>query len=176
MQPVRPVVDRIPALGSAHNPLGDAMAVTTKQTIDLLLESYSMELETVMNYLANSVNLDGVRAEEIKKSLGGDVLGEITHAQQLANRIKQLGGHVPGSKDLVLGRQIQPVSVTTDVVGVIKSVIAAEEAACAQYKKIIKAVEGEDYVTQDLCIRILADEEGHLVQFRGFLKEYTTGA
>ena len=62
---------------------------------------------------------------------------------------------------------------TIDVVGVIKLVIAAEEAACVQYKKIIKAVEGEDYVTQDLCVRILADEEGHLVQFKGFLKEYT---
>ena len=149
------------------------MAATTQQTIELLLESYSMELETVMNYLANSVNLDGVRAEEIKKSLGGDVLGEITHAQQLANRIKQIGCHIPGSKALTLGRQIQPVTDTTDVVGVIRSVIAAEEAACAQYKKIIKAVEGEDYVTQDLCVRILADEEGHLVQFKGFLKEYT---
>ncbi len=152
------------------------MASTTQQTIDLLLESYSMELETVMNYLANSVNLDGVRAEEIKKSLGADVLGEIGHAQQLANRIKQIGGHIPGSKDLVLGKQIQPVAVTTDVVGVIKSVIAAEEAACAQYKKIIKVVDGEDYVTQDMCIRLLADEEGHLVQFQGFLKEYTSGS
>jgi bacterioferritin len=154
-----------------------AMAVTTKQTIDLLLESYAMELETVLNYLANSVNLDGVRAEEIKKSLGADVPGEIAHAQQLANRIKQLGGHIPGSKSIgaMLGKQIQPVTDTTDVVGVIKSVIAAEETACAQYKKIIKAVEGEDYVTQDLCIRLLADEEEHLVQFKGFLKEYATG-
>jgi len=151
------------------------MAITPQQTIALLLESYSMELDTVMNYLANSVNLDGVRAEEIKKSLGADVTGEIAHAQQLANRIKQIGGHVPGSKDLVLGRQIQPVTDTTDVVGVIRSVIAAEEAACAQYKKIIKAVDGEDYVTQDLCIRLLADEEEHLVQFRGFLKEYAGG-
>ncbi|MFM8380254.1 MAG: ferritin-like domain-containing protein [Planctomycetia bacterium] len=148
------------------------MAVTTQQTIALLLESYSMELETVMNYLANSVNLDGVRAEEIKKSLGADVPGEIAHAQQLANRIKQLGGQIPGSANLKMGGQIQPVSDTTDVVGVIRSVIAAEEAACAQYKKIIKAVEGEDYVTQDLCIRLLADEEEHLVQFKGFLKEY----
>ena len=148
------------------------MAVTTQQTIALLLESYGMELETVMNYLANSVNLDGVRAEEIKKSLGADVPGEIAHAQQLANRIKQLGGHIPGSAGLKMGGQIQPVSDTTDVVGVIKSVIAAEEAACAQYKKIIKAVEGEDYVTQDLCIRLLADEEEHLVQFKCFLKEY----
>jgi bacterioferritin len=149
------------------------MAATVQETINLLLESYSMELETVINYLANSVNLDGVRAEEIKKSLGADVPGEIAHAQQLANRIKQLGGHIPGSKSLTIGNQIQPVTDTTDVVGVIKSVIAAEETACAQYKKIIKAVEGEDYVTQDLCIRLLADEEEHLVQFKGFLKEYT---
>jgi bacterioferritin len=147
------------------------MAITTQQTIELLLESYQMELETVLNYLANSTNLDGVRAEEIKKSLGADVGGEIAHAQQLANRIKQLGGHVPGSKALSFGAQIQPVANTTDVVGVIKSVIAAEETACAQYKKIIKAVEGEDYVTQDLCVRLLADEEEHLVQFKGFLKE-----
>ena len=151
------------------------MAAPNQKTIDLLLESYSMELETVMNYLANSVNLDGVRAEEIKKSLAADVPGELAHAQQLANRIKQIGGQIPGSKSLTIGRQIQPVSDTTDVVGVITSVIAAEETACAQYKKIIKAVEGEDYVTQDLCIRLLADEEEHLVQFKGFLKEYTSG-
>jgi ferritin-like protein len=77
---------------------------------------------------------------------------------------------------VVLGRQIQPVAVTTDVVGVIRSVITAEEAACAQYKKIIKAVDGDDYVTQDMCIRLLADEEGHLVRFQGFLKEYTSGS
>jgi len=50
--------------------------------------------------------------------------------------------------------------------------IEAEEAACAHYKKVIKATDGEDYVTQDLCIRLLADEEEHLVLFRGFLKEY----
>ena len=104
------------------------MAASNKEIIDLLLQSYCMELETVMNYLANSTNLDGVRAEEIKKSLGGDVTGEIAHAQQLANRIKQLGGHIPGSASLKMGGQIQPVTDTTDVVGVIKSVIAAEEA------------------------------------------------
>jgi ferritin-like protein len=61
---------------------------------------------------------------------------------------------------------------TTDVVGCIRGVIAAEEGACAQYKKIIRATEGEDYVTQDLCIRLLAAEEEHLIQFKGFLKDY----
>jgi bacterioferritin len=135
-----------------------------------------MELETVMNYLANSVNLDGVRAEEIKKSLGADITEEIGHAQQLAQRIKQLGGLVPGSASVEVGNQQQPSSDTTDVVYVIKAVIAAEEAACKHYKAVIQATDGDDYVTQDLCIRLLADEEEHLVLFRGFLKEYSEDA
>jgi bacterioferritin len=148
------------------------MAATKEETIELLKTAYSMELETVLNYLANSINLDGVRAEEVKKSLGADVTGEIMHAQQLGQRIKQLGGQVPGSMGLKLGKQKQPSENTVDVKAAIQQVIEAEEAACAHYKKIIKAVDGEDYVTQDLCIRLLADEEEHLVQFKGFLKEY----
>ena len=124
-----------------------------------LLKSYTMELETVINYLANSVILDGVRAEEIKTNLSADVQAELLHATELAKRIKQLAGRVPGSLDFKFGQKgLQPPADTTDVQGVIKGVI--------------RACEGEDYVTQDLCIRLLADEEGHLIQFKGFLKEY----
>ncbi|TWU30537.1 ferritin-like domain-containing protein [Bythopirellula polymerisocia] len=148
------------------------MADNKEQVISLLSTAYSMEIETVLNYLANSVNLDGVRAEEIKKSLAADITEEIMHAQQLGRRIKQLGGLVPGAAALTLGNQIQPNDKTTDVVGVIKAVIDAEEQACAHYNKVIKATDGEDYVSQDLCIRLLADEEEHLILFRGFLKEY----
>jgi bacterioferritin len=148
------------------------MAATREEVIELLKEAYSMELETVVNYLANSTNLDGVRAEEIKKSLAADVTEEVLHAQLLAKRIKQIGGLVPGSASIDIGNQIQPTDDTTNVVAVIEAVIAAEEAACNQYKKIVRATDGEDYVTQDLCIRLLADEEEHLVLFRGYLKEY----
>ncbi len=148
------------------------MAASTKEVIELLQTAYSMEIETVMNYLANSVNLDGIRAEEIKKSLSADITEELLHAQQLAKRIKQLGGLVPGSKSVEVGAQLQPSTDTTDVVYAINAVIDAEESACDHYKKVIKATDGEDYVTQDLCIRLLADEEEHLALFRGFLKEY----
>lgn len=148
------------------------MTTPNSDTIALLTTSYCMEIETVMNYLAHSVNLDGVRAEEIKKSLAADITEELTHAQLLGKRIKQLGGVLPGSAGVKIGQQKQPPVDTTDVVGVIDAVIAAEEGACAQYQKIIRAVEGKDYVTQDLCIRLLADEEEHLILFRGFLKEY----
>jgi bacterioferritin len=149
------------------------MASSSQEVIEMLKESYSMELETVMNYLANSVNLDGVRAEEIKKSLAADITEELSHAQIIGHRIKQLGGLVPGSLAIKLGGQTQPTENTTDVVGVIRSVIAAEQAACAQYKRIIKATEGDDYVTQDMCVTLLAAEEEHLILFKGFLKEYS---
>ena len=69
-------------------------------------------------------------------------------------------------------KSLQPPANSTDVVSVIKGVIDAENSACAQYMKIIKLCDGVDFVTQDMCIALLADEEQHRREFRGFLKEY----
>ena len=148
-----------------------------QQIIDLLTRAYWMELETVTNYIANSVNLDGVRAEEIKKSLALDVTAEIGHAQLLAKRIKQIGGQVPGSLQFKPDQKaLQPPADTTDVAAVIRGVIAAEDAAIAHYGTLIELCgEAGDYVTQDLCITTLGDEEGHRVEFAGYLKEYAKG-
>lgn len=141
--------------------------------IDLLVKAYNDEIETVMNYLANSVNLDGVRAERIKQSLAEDVTEELGHAQQLARRINVLGGVVPGSMKLQWSQKsLQPPMNSTDVIDVIKGVIDAEEQAIAGYEKIIKECEGVDYATQDLAIGLLTDEQEHRRQFIGFLKEY----
>lgn len=143
------------------------------QIIEELKVSYWMEIETVMSYLANSINLDGVRAEEIKKALAADVQAELGHAQALARRIKTLGGTVPGSKSFRASQDsLQPPSDTTDLISVIKGVIAAEDGAIAQYNKLIKLCDGVDYVTQDLCITSLGDEEEHRRDFLGYLSEY----
>jgi bacterioferritin len=150
------------------------MAATREQILDSLCKAYNMELETVTNYLANSINLDGVRADFIKQALATDIQGELTHATQLGNRIKQLGGIVPGSLALKMTQKsLQPREDTTDVIDVIRGVLEAEEEAINHYRALIKLTDGEDYVTQDLAITILADEEGHRQQFQGYLKEYT---
>ena len=57
-----------------------------KEIIGLLTQAYWMEMETVMNFIACSINLDGVRAEEIKSSLQADIAAEMNHAQVLAKR------------------------------------------------------------------------------------------
>lgn len=148
------------------------MAAKSK-IVAALHKAYNMELETVMNYLANSIHLDGVRAEAIKKALTADITGELTHATQIGHRLKQLGATVPGSLNLEMSQKsLQPPDETTDVVAVIKGVLAAEEDAIEHYKAIIKLCDGDDYVTQDLAIRLLSDEEGHRQEFEGYLKEY----
>jgi bacterioferritin len=144
-----------------------------KDIIAALTDAYWKELETVQNYLANSINLDGVRAEEIKKALATDVTEELSHAQQLAARIKVLGGRVPGSKDFrARQKSLQPPNDTTDVICVIEGVLEAEEDAINGYNKLAKMCDGRDFVTQDMVITLLADEEGHRQLFNSFLKEY----
>src|SRR5579859_1860519 len=144
------------------------MAATKDQIIAALRKSFCMEVETVVNYLSNSLHLEGVRAEAIKAALAADIQEELTHAQQLGNRIKQLGGIVPGSLQLQFDQKhMQPPGDSTDVVAVIRGVLEAEEDAINGYKNLAKLTEGEDYVTQDLAITLLGQEEAHRQQFQG---------
>jgi bacterioferritin len=144
-----------------------------EQIVELLRKAYWMEIETVMSYLAASVNLDGVRAQEIKESLSEDIEEELGHAKQFAERIKQLYGIVPGSEGFAAEQSfLQPPEHQTDIVHVIRGVIKAETGAIEHYTRIIEETEGIDPVTQDMTIAILRDEQGHRRLFEGFLREY----
>jgi bacterioferritin len=143
------------------------------RVVELLTRAYWMEMETVMSYIAASVNLDGVRAQEIKESLAEDVTEELGHAQRFADRIKELYGVVPGSEDFGAEQSyLQPPEEQTDIVHVIRGVIKAETGAIEHYTQIIEETEGVDPVTQDMVIDILHDEQGHRRLFEGFLREY----
>ena len=143
------------------------------ELIALLTKAYWMEIETVMSYLSNSINPDGVRAQEIIESLQKDVQEELGHAQEFGRRIKELYGVVPGSLDFQAEQSyLQPPEQQTDIVHVIKGVIEAESGAIEHYNRIIEFCEGRDPVTQDMVIAILRDEEGHRRLFEGFLREY----
>jgi bacterioferritin len=156
---------------------GDIMASENQDqrdhVIELLKKAYWMEIETVMSYIANSVNPDGVRAQEIKESLETDIQEELGHAQQFAARIKELYGVVPGSEEFSAEQSyLQPPGEQVDIVHVIKGVIEAEQGAIEHYSRIVEETDQIDPVTQDMVIAILHDEQGHKRLFEGFLREY----
>jgi bacterioferritin len=153
--------------------MADESAEKRVVIVGLLERAYWMEIETVMSYMAGSVNPDGVRAQEIKESLAEDITEELGHAERFARRIKELYGVVPGSEEFGAEQAyLQPPEHQTDIVHVIKGVIAAETGAIEHYSRIIEETEGIDPVTQDMTIDILRDEQGHLRLFEGFLREY----
>src|SRR4051795_5450842 len=141
--------------------------------IGMLKKAYWMEMETVMSYITNSVNPDGVRAQEIIESLNQDIQEELGHAQQFAARIKELYGVVPGSMEFQAEQTyLQPPDHQTDIVHVIRGVIEAETGAIEHYNRIIEETESIDPVTNDMVIAILRDEEQHRRLFEGYLREY----
>jgi len=153
--------------------LAEENSADREKLVGMLEKAYWMEIETVMSYVANSVNPDGVRAQEIKESLAADITEELGHAQQFAARIKELYGVVPGSKQFSAEQDyLQPPAEATDIPAVIKGVIEAEAGAIAFYNEIIDFASEHDPVTEDMVIAILRDEQGHMREFEGFLKEY----
>jgi bacterioferritin len=153
--------------------LADANREQRDEIVELLTRAYWMEVETVMSYIANSVNPDGVRAREIVESLAEDVDEELGHAKLFAERIKELYGVVPGSMGFSAEqRSLQPPERQTDIVHVIRGVIEAESGAIEHYNRIIEATDGVDWVTQDMVIDVLHDEQRHRRLFEGYLREF----
>ncbi|MDY7081963.1 MAG: ferritin-like domain-containing protein [Halobacteria archaeon] len=148
--------------------------MSEERVIELLKKAYQDEIETVMNYQTNAIVLDGVRAEEIKESLQTDIQEELDHSNQLGQRLKQLGSQPPGSAEFEARQDsLQPPEDSTDVLSVIEGVLEAENDAIQTYRDLINAAEeADDPVTEDLAVTILADEEAHRTEFRGFETEY----
>ena len=158
---------------SGQGILSEELTDKREAIVELLKTAYFMELETVMNYVTNSINPDGVRAQEVKENIEADIQEELAHAQQFAARIKELYGVVPGSMDFrAIQEKLQPAEDQIDVVHVIKGVIDAEDGAIEHYTRIIQETEEVDPVTNDMVIAVLRDEQGHRRLFEGFLREY----
>lgn len=144
-----------------------------EHVVQLLTQAYWMEIETVMNYVAGSINPDGVRAREVAESLAEDIEEELGHAKMFGERIKELYGVVPTSIEFRPEQDfMRPPEHQTDVVDLIRGVIRAESGAIDHYSRIVAETEEIDPVTQDMVISILHDEQGHRRLFEGFLREY----
>lgn len=143
--------------------------MSNEKLLQLLEKAYVAELETIINYLSHSARLETFDGHDIGEELRQDVKNEQQHAQELAERIKILGGDPPQS--LQVGEQFNQTSLNetgepTNVESVIDGVIEAEEEAIKLYKEIIEeAKENTDYGTVNLAEELLREEEKHRQEF-----------
>ena len=67
----------MPSSARSRDILSEAQAPTRSEIVELLAKAYWMEIETVMSYIANSVNPEGLRAQQVVQALAADVQEEL---------------------------------------------------------------------------------------------------
>jgi len=148
--------------------------MSSDEVVSLLKQAYSDEIETVTNYMANAIYLSTFHGEQVAKELKEDIEEELEHAEELGYRLRYYGETPPGSMDLdAVQESLQPPSEPSDVLSVIEGVIDAEQDAIETYEALIEAAdEADDYVTEDLAVELLEEEQRHEAQFVSYKQQF----
>jgi bacterioferritin len=139
--------------------------------IRLLNEALATEIVCVLRYkrhyfMASGINSLGVKAEFLQHATEEQV-----HADQLAERIVQLGGEPNLSPEGVLSRSHSEYVEGDSLAGMITEDLVAERIAIDSYREMVTYVGTDDPTTCNLLEEILAQEEEHAEDLASLLKE-----
>lgn len=137
------------------------------EIVEMLKTAYAAEVQSVEDFLATSVWLDGPGSRQIAQALDVYIPGKLIQAKKIARRLKQLGVNSPAS--FASTQKILPPPDHTDPLPAVEGVLEAQRQAISRCEKLIRACERKDFATQELAMEILADEERHRALFEGFL-------
>lgn len=141
------------------------MAVKAKKGLkDMLNEAISREIQVSIQYMWQHVQAIGLKGEVVKGIFKSFAITEMKHAEAIAERLVMLGG-VPTTHPT-------PITIGKTADQMLELDKKAEEEAIAMYKEIIALAQKEgDYITANLFIGILKDEEEHFAAFDSFLSK-----
>lgn len=118
-------------------------------------------------YMAQAV--EGKGYEDMAEFLGKIAKDELEHAQELAERIIELGGLPTNNlSDLAKNANAPYPGVMkglSDYDEIIKIVTGAEAGAIEVYDKLAKKTFGKDHDTYQLAVHIMGEEIGHEEMF-----------
>jgi bacterioferritin len=139
--------------------------------IKVLNEALATEIVCVLRYrrhyfMASGINAEGVAAEFLQHS--NDEQG---HADQIAQRIVQLGGEPNFNPEGLLTRSHAEYVEGETLIDMIKEDLVAERIAIDSYRDIIQYLGNDDPTTRRMMETILAVEEEHADDLVSLLNE-----
>jgi bacterioferritin len=144
---------------------GDSQTV-----VKLLNDALATEIVCVLRYRRHYFMAQGMNSESVKKEFIQHANEEQGHADQLAERIVQLGGEPNLSPDGMLSRSHSEY-IEGDTLGeMIKEDLIAERIAIDSYRDMIEYLKEFDPTTRRLLEEILAKEEEHAEDLVSLLK------
>ena len=138
--------------------------------IKLLNEALATEIVCVLRYRRHYFMAEGMNAESVKSEFLAHAGEEQAHADQLAERIVQLGGEPNLSPDGLADRSHSEYIEGENLEDMIKEDLVAERIAIESYRDVIAFVGSDDPTTRRLLEEILMKEEEHAEDLVSLLK------
>jgi bacterioferritin len=154
----------------------DAGAVTSGYSADretvlrLLNDSLATEIVCVLRYRRHHFMAKGIHSKSVADEFLAHSNEEQGHADQLAERIMQLGGEPDFSPDSLASRSHAEYVEGASLAEMIREDLIAERIAIDSYREIIQYLGDEDPTTSRMLESILAVEEQHADELAGLLK------
>lgn len=139
--------------------------------INLLNEALATEIVCVLRYKRHYFMAQGIHADPIAAEFLQHANEEQQHADDIANRIVQLGGSPNFSPEGLLMRSHSEYVEGTTLIDMIKEDLVAERIAIESYSEIIQYIGEDDPTTRRLMEQILAVEEEHADDLASFLAD-----
>ena len=145
----------------------DAGAVTSNYegdvatTVKILNEALATELVCVLRYKYHAITAVGIDSEAVKQEFAEHANDEQEHADQIAERINQLGGKPNMNPESLTSRATTQYIEGDSLRSMIQENLVAERIAIETYREMIRFFANHDPTTRKMLESILAKEEEH---------------
>ena len=129
--------------------------------IKLLNDALATELVCVMRYKRHHFTAKGLASPKIAEEFMVHALEETAHADQIAERIVQLGGEPDFSPTHLLERSHADYDDSSELKAMIKANLIAERVAIEAYTQMIHLIGDKDSTTRRMLEGILSQEQEH---------------
>jgi bacterioferritin len=139
--------------------------------IKVLNEALATEIVCVLRYKRHYFMASGIHAEGVAAEFLQHANEEQGHADQIAQRIVQLGGAPNFNPEGLLSRSHAEYVEGDTLIDMIKEDLVAERIAIDSYREIIQYLGNDDPTTRRMMESILAMEEEHAEDLVSLLTE-----
>jgi bacterioferritin len=163
-----------------ESPMGtkgkEIVGVEIKKLLELMNKAYADEWLAYYQYWVGAKVAKGRMRGIVAKELAEHAQEELGHAEKLTERMIQLGG-APLLKPEDLMKESNcgyDAPTDSDTKKLVAQNIKGEQCAIAVYKKLLDFVRGQDDITYQLVLGILADEVEHEEDLQALLEDMST--
>ncbi len=132
-----------------------------EQAIAILNEALATEIVCVLRYKFHYFMATGIHSIAVRDEFKEHAEEEQEHADEIAERIKQLGGKPDLNPAILAGRSHSEYKEGTSLADMIREDLIAERIAIETYRDIIQFFGEKDPTSRTMMERILAKEEEH---------------